>query len=128
MELNNVLLHKLHQGPLPDPDTLKAYDDLLPGAASTIIKMASDEALHNRNLEVLAQESDALARDKKIEVERERINGILLSEQLGQVLGWLIAFFSIGAASWSMWADKSPVITLAFLGLPLTTIINALRK
>ena len=29
--------HSLHIGPLPDPDTMRAYDDIVPGAAERII-------------------------------------------------------------------------------------------
>ena len=95
----------MHLGPLPDPQTLREYDMLIPGAAAEIIKTASDQALHRRSLEKAAQDADSLARDKQIEIERERIRGALFTEQLGVVLGWLIAASCVGSAIWSMLTD-----------------------
>lgn len=125
---NNSSVLKVHQGPLPDPQTLREYDDLIPGAAAEIIKMASDQASHRRSLEKASQDSDSAARDKQIEIERERIRGSLCTEQMGIILGWVIAAFCVGAAIWSAVADKSAVVTVAFLGLPIAGIINAIRK
>lgn len=119
---------KVHHGPLPDPETLREYDNLIPGAAAEIIKMASDEAIHRRNLEKLAQQSDAEARDKQLEIERSRILGALYSDRLGVFLGWFIAVVCVGAAIWSALFDKSPFVTIAFLGFPIAAIINAIRK
>ena len=125
---SNFPILEMHQGPLPDPQTLRQYDLLSPGAAAEIIKTASEQALHRRNLEKAAQDSDALARSKQIEIERERIRGALFTEQMGVILGWLIAASCVGSAIWSMLTDRSPILTIAFLGLPIAGIINAIRK
>lgn len=45
-------------GPLPHPDILKRYDEILPGAAERIIKMAEQQAEHRRSLEQQALKSD----------------------------------------------------------------------
>ena len=63
------------QGPVPHPGTLAGYERILPGAADRIMKMAEDDAEHQRKIECLAIEN--VARDIK----------------RGQYLG-----FSIGAA------------------------------
>jgi len=125
---NDLSILAMHLGPLPDPQTLREYDILIPGVAAEIIKTASDQALHRRNLEKAAQDADSLARDKQIEIERERIRGALFTEQLGVVLGWLIAASCVGSAIWSMLTDKNPILTIVFLGLPIAGIINAIRK
>ena len=123
----NTPVLKMHQGPLPDPQTLREYDNLIPGAAAEIIKMASDQASHRRSLEKASQDSDSAARDKQLEIERERIKGGLFTERMGIILGWVIALSCVGAAVWSMIADKSSVVTVAFLGLPIAGIIKAIR-
>jgi uncharacterized membrane protein len=38
-------------GPLPPPEALKRYDEIVPGAAERIIKMAEQQAEHRRSLE-----------------------------------------------------------------------------
>ncbi len=40
-----------YSGPLPVPSHLAQYEDILPGAAERIFKMAEDQAEHRRNLE-----------------------------------------------------------------------------
>lgn len=41
----------LHIGPLPAPETLAAYDNILPGAAERVIAMAERQAAHRQMLE-----------------------------------------------------------------------------
>lgn len=45
-------------GPLPHPEILKKYDEILPGAADRIIKMAEQQAEHRRSIEQQAIKSD----------------------------------------------------------------------
>jgi uncharacterized membrane protein len=48
-----------HTGPLPHPEILSNYDQILPGAAERILAMAESQSAHRQNLEVkyLAAES-----------------------------------------------------------------------
>ena len=51
---NKVILTEISQsfsGPLPPPDILRQFDEVVPGAAERIIKMAEDQSLHRRSLE-----------------------------------------------------------------------------
>jgi uncharacterized membrane protein len=41
-------------GPLPPPSILAAYEQILPGAAERIIRIAEDEAVHQRSMEQFA--------------------------------------------------------------------------
>ena len=45
-------------GPLPHPDMLRKFDDVVPGAAERIIKMAEDQSNHRKDLERKVIESD----------------------------------------------------------------------
>ena len=67
-------------GPLPPPEILKQFNDIVPGAAERIIKMAEDQSLHRRDLESRVIESD-ISRSK-----------------WGQVLGFCIAICGLGAS------------------------------
>jgi len=46
-------------GPLPPPEALAHYEQILPGAADRIIKMAEDQNAHRRHLETTVIESNA---------------------------------------------------------------------
>lgn len=41
-------------GPLPPPDILARYNQIIPGAAERILRMAEDDALHQRQMEQVA--------------------------------------------------------------------------
>jgi uncharacterized membrane protein len=71
------LAQQSFSGPLPHPEILKMYNDIMPGSAEKIIKMAEDQSLHRRNLENKVIESD---------VKRQRN---------GQVLGFIISMFGL---------------------------------
>lgn len=40
-----------HAGPLPDPQSLQRYDDIVPGAAERIIVLAEKQASHRQKIE-----------------------------------------------------------------------------
>lgn len=60
-------------GPLPPPETLKKFDEVTPGAAERIIKMAEGQFAHRTQLERKVIDSD---------IERSK---------WGQILGFVIA-------------------------------------
>ncbi len=74
---NAIIVHKEQvqsfSGPLPHPDILRQFEQVAPGAAERIIKMAEDQSSHRRDLEKKVIESD---------ISRSR---------WGQILGFVIA-------------------------------------
>jgi len=60
-------------GPLPPPEVLKRFDEIVPGAAERIIKMAEAQSEHRKDLEKKVIESD-ISRSK-----------------WGQILGFIIS-------------------------------------
>lgn len=48
-----------YQGPLPLPEQLMGYEQVCPGAADRIIKMAEEQAAHRRYLEKITVETQA---------------------------------------------------------------------
>lgn len=47
-----LLQQQVHQGPIPDPESLARYDSIVPGAAERIISMAEKEAKHRHSIEI----------------------------------------------------------------------------
>lgn len=68
-------------GPLPHPDTLRQFDEIVPGSAERIIKMAEEQSEHRKELEKKVIDSD-IARSK-----------------WGQVLGFIIAIAGLGVSA-----------------------------
>jgi uncharacterized membrane protein len=47
-----LILRKYHAGPLPSPETLKEYNEILPDAAERIFSMAEKEQEHHHTTEI----------------------------------------------------------------------------
>ncbi len=88
------------QGPLPPPQILNNYDQIVPGSAERIISLWESQVRHRQELEKKAIESD------------------IKQSHYGATLGFIIAIFAIGAGTF-----------LAYIGRPtegLAAIITAL--
>jgi len=81
----SIIVHKEQvqsfSGPLPHPEILRQFDQISPGAAERIIKMAEDQSLHRRELERKVIESD------------------ISSSKLGQILGFVIAVIGLAVSA-----------------------------
>jgi uncharacterized membrane protein len=87
-------------GPLPNPEALERYNQIVPGAAERIIKMAETQHEH------------------RLALEKEAIDSNVNSQRLGTILGFIIAMTAIIGG-----------IFLAYIGREtsgLTAIISAL--
>jgi uncharacterized membrane protein len=77
-----------YSGVLPLPTHLEKYEEILPGAAERIMKMAEDQSVHRRSLESKAIDSD------------------IKNSQLGLWFGFIIGVFGIGCGAFLMYSGK----------------------
>lgn len=70
-----------HSGPIPDPMTLERYEQVLPGSAERILKMAEGQSEHRKDLERIVIES------------RSR------DSLLGIIAAFILALVTIGAGT-----------------------------
>ncbi|GAK33983.1 hypothetical protein JCM17846_15930 [Iodidimonas nitroreducens] len=80
-----VMLARRYKGPIPPPDILEAYNDLVPGAAAEIIANWGKESDHRRDMERLG------------------LKGELAAEKRGQYLGAFVALFIFAMAFAAGW-------------------------
>lgn len=95
-----ALISSVFSGPLPPPEILQKYNEVLPGAAERILRMAESQHHHRQQLEKKVVESNTF------------------SQMAGMVLGFVIAMTAIGGGIWLTSKGKS--------GAGLTSIIAAL--
>lgn len=84
-------------GPLPPPEILQKFDEIVPGAAERIIKMAEDQSAHRR------------------ELERRVIISDVNRSKWGQILGFIIAV--VGLVVSAVIAIYGSAITGGILGV-----------
>lgn len=81
-----------YSGPLPPPEALQRYDQILPGAANRIIKMAESQHEHRQKLEKTVVESNAF------------------SQKVGLILGFVVAMTAIVGGSGSLAKVRAGVV------------------
>lgn len=78
-----------YSGPIPDPQAFARYEQILPGSADRILKMAEQQADHRHQLE------------KRVVIGNQR------RDLAGLVLGFVIAFMGIGGSIYLLANDKN---------------------
>ena len=79
--LKSVSVTMMHSGPLPDPQSLNAYNQLIPNGADRIMKMAENQQNHRMN------------------IERTAIGRQTFQSFMGQIFGFIIGLAGIGSGT-----------------------------
>lgn len=93
-------------GPLPPPDTLAKYDQVLPGLAERIVALAEKQSAHRQSLEVAT------------------VGGNIAAQACGQWLAFAIVLVGIVSGTVLIALDK-PTAGLTALLTPLGTVATA---
>jgi uncharacterized membrane protein len=95
-------------GPLPPPEALDRFNQVIPNGAERIFKMAEAEQAHR-----IAHETDTL-RATVAEAKR------------GQILGASISLLAVASALVSVWLGAHWAVTVALVGVPLMGLAKAI--
>lgn len=79
-----VAEYREHSGPIPDPMTLKGYNDVCPGAANRIIVMAENQAKHRQ------------------EMEKTVVNSRSSDSKMGILCGFILALATIASGTYTI--------------------------
>ena len=96
-------------GPLPNPEALARFEEILPGSADRIIRMAEEEGAHQRSI----QKQDLLV-SARIQFTGMAVGGVLCL--LSLVLGYMLG------------SNGHTVAAGAMLGIPVASIIVAMIR
>ena len=77
-----------YQGAIPHPGVLRGMDELVPGTAAKLIKLAEDESLHRRKLELMAMEANVSAQQSQLDINLRQNRAVFRSDMIGQVAGF----------------------------------------
>ncbi|MFE1574143.1 DUF2335 domain-containing protein [Comamonas odontotermitis] len=116
-----------HSGPLPAPETLAGYDQVLPGAAERILCMAEKQQESRIVLEEAQLNADINHRNEMVANQRRVHTGAFISDYIGQALGFLVAAASLGFAAYAGIVKDNWVVAGLFLSLPVVGMIQAVR-
>ena len=112
-------------GPLPHPDTLARYEDIVPGAAERILRWAESETEHRHNQDRRALDANIAAQEAQLRIGRRQTHFVFVSDMFGQMLGFIVSAAAIGGSIF-LALNGHTVAACALVSLPLVGIVRAL--
>lgn len=97
-------------GPLPPPAALERFDQIIPGGADRILKLAEEQQAHRQALEKSEQVA-LISQDKR-----------------GQWLGFAVILCAIGAAVGAAYLGAHWSVSVALVGVPILGMVKAIMR
>lgn len=97
-------------GPLPPPNVLNGFNDVVENGAERIFRMAEKEQEH------------------RISYETAELNATRRDFRRGQVIGSLLALVCVSASVYSVHAGAHPTVSIALVGIPIMALIGKILK
>ncbi|HFO0796466.1 TPA: DUF2335 domain-containing protein [Enterobacter roggenkampii] len=102
-QFQSMMVSQSFSGPLPPPDVIRGYDQILPGGAERIFAMAEKEQSHRHKIDSTA------------------VNGAIRKDKRGQWMGFSIAIVILAIASVFAWRGNTifagSLIAIDLIGL-----------
>ncbi len=112
------------QGPIPHPQILQGFENIVPGAARELIDLAASESRHRREIETKALDSNAWAQKQQLEIANYQNRVTFQLGIIGQVCGALIALISILAVVYLAMNEHETAAYVVAL-IPIGAIIRS---
>lgn len=101
-----IIRGEMYSGPIPPPEALARYEEIQPGAADRILKMAEKQQEHRMALETKA------------------IGGQVDQSKRGQIFGFIAIFLCIGAAVFFAVVCNMTKFAATFLTVTMVTLVG----
>lgn len=89
---------QFYQGPIPHPDILDRFEQIVPGSAGSIVGQALEEGNHRRALEVSAQEANIESQKRQLAIAEYQSRAVFRSDTISQILGATVSLGCIASA------------------------------
>lgn len=87
-----------YQGIVPHPDILRGLDEVVPGTAERLIRLAEEESNHRRELEIKANDANISAQQYQLQITEQQTQAVFRSDLVGQIAGLIVCLACIGGA------------------------------
>ena len=111
-------------GPIPPPELLARYNDIVPNAAERILSMAEREAAHRQQVERDVTASNIDSQSRAISLNELRAKQSYKSDRTGQVLGAIVSMLALGGSVYLAMHGQAYVAAL-IAALPVASLIRA---
>ncbi len=114
-----------YEGAVPHPDILRGLDEIVPGTAARLIRLAEEESVHRREMESKANDANIYAQKEHLLIAKKQSSAVARNQLIGLVLGVVVClscvagcfYFGIkglGAAAWPLAAIPTAGVISAF--------------
>jgi uncharacterized membrane protein len=109
-------------GPLPSPEALEKFGEIVPNGAERVIRMAEAEQAHRFEADHADSESQKRILEENVaNTKREQ-----RAAMYGLWLGWSLSAGSIAAALASVYIGAHWSVSAALVGVPLMSVVRTL--
>jgi len=99
----------IHSGPLPSPEQLVKYDEVVPGAARRIMEAADEQRKH------------------RIAIEKQVVSSQMKESNRGQIMGFIIALIGLSLGSFLVYSGHD-VAGASIAGITLVGLVTVFIK
>ena len=116
----------MFKGPLPPPALLREYNEIVPGAAQTLIERAEKEADHRHKQEDMALKSNISAQARHQDIVEVQSKAVFKSDLIGQCLGFIVCAACTSGAFY-LALNGNNVGATALAAIPTAAVLQAFR-
>ncbi len=110
------------------PEVLEKFESIIDGSARELFDNMLEESRCRRAIERDALDANILVRSRKLDESRKKTSGIIISNIIGQFLGFIVCMTCIGAAVYlGIVSPEYWKVPVAITAIPTATVIWALR-
>lgn len=111
-------------GPIPSPQHLEQYNNIIPDAAERILRMAESETMHRHEQDRIVVAANISNQSAQMALNTYQAKAIFRSDAIGQLLGFAVCLCALGGAVYL--ASVGQAWVAGFLAaLPLAAIVKA---
>jgi uncharacterized membrane protein len=111
-------------GPIPPPEYLERYDQIMPGSAKILIDAFDRESRHRQELEKTAQNANIATQQKQQVMLAERDKAVFVSDVIGQACGISLSVVCVAGAIF-LAANGHDWVAGALAAIPTAAVIQA---
>jgi uncharacterized membrane protein len=111
-------------GPIPPPEYLERYDQIVPGAARIIIDAFDRESRHRQELEKSAQSANIDAQQKQQAMVEKQGRAVFFSDAIGQACGIVLSLACVAGAAF-LATSGHDWVAAALAAIPTAAVIQA---
>jgi uncharacterized membrane protein len=111
-------------GPIPPPEYLERYNQIVPGTAKILIDAFDRESRHRQELEKSAQNANIVTQQKQQVMIAERDRAIFRSDAIGQACGITLSVVCVAGAI-SLAINGHDWVAGVLAAIPTAAVIQA---